>query len=305
MGLQSRIVTRLCRVIGIAFIAASVVSATMAARQSVGDQGDLGTVLERVGEGVERYFARAQRIVCLETVTLLPLGTAPGLDAMSREIQSDLSLAWDAAGAGGSARDIKTIRRVLRVNGRPPRRGDPRDCTTPEQTETEAAPLSLLLPAERDQYRFKLAGTRRVQGREALLVDFVEKAPVTVESSLVDGRDDCISYTIEGGARGRVWIDADTYDVLRMDQHLPGMLDIPLPRTLARRYGPGTALTLERSDTSIQFEPVVFRDPDEVLILPVSVIEMRETRGSGVRRLRTTTAYTDYRRFLTGSRIVR
>ncbi len=48
----------------------------------------------------------------------------------------------------------------------------------------------------------------------------------------------------------------------------------------------------------------MFHDPDEVLILPVSMIEMRETRGSGIPRLRTTTEYTDYRRFLTDSRIV-
>ena len=49
----------------------------------------------------------------------------------------------------------------------------------------------------------------------------------------------------------------------------------------------------------------MFRDPDEVLLLPVSMIEMRETRGACGPRLRTTTEYTDYRRFLTGGRIVR
>lgn len=285
--------------------AASVVSATMAARQRVEGDADLGTVLQRVGEGVERYFARAQSIVCLETVTLMPLGTGLGLDDLSRQIESELSLAWEAAGTGRAARDIKTVRRVLRVNGRPPRRRDPRNCTTPEQTETETAPLSMLLPDLRDRYRFTLAGTRRVQGREALLVDFVEKARAKVESSLVEGNDDCINYTIDGGTRGRIWIDADSYDVLRLDRHVSGMLDIPLPRKLAQRYGYATALTLERSDTTMQFESVVFHDPDEVLILPVSMIEMRETRGAGVPRLRTTTEYTDYRRFLTGSRIVR
>jgi hypothetical protein len=169
----------------------------------------------------------------------------------------------------------------------------------------ETAPLSMLLPDLRDQYRFKLAGTRRVQGRETLLVDFVEKAPPKVESSLVEGNEDCISDTIDGGARGRIWIDADSYDVLRLDRHVSGMLDTPLPRKMAQRYRDPTALTLERSDTTIQFESVVFHDPDEVLILPVSMIDMRETRGSGAPRLRTTTEYTSYRRFLTGSRIVR
>ncbi len=290
---------------GVVVAAASVVSAAVAARQGVEGDGELRRVLQRVGEGVERYFARAQSIVCLETVTWLPLGPSPGLGEMSRRIESELSLAWDAAGAGQAARDIRTVRRVLRVNGRPPRPHDPRNCTTPEQTETEAAPLSMLLPEMRDQYRFKLAGTRRVQGRQTLLVDYVETARPRIESSLVEGNEDCISYTIDGGSRGRVWIDADSYDVVRLDRHVSGMLDIPLPRKLVQRYGYTSELTLERSDTTIAFESVEFRDPDEVLILPVSMVEMRETRGSGVPRLRTTTEYTDYRRFLTGSRIVR
>ncbi len=138
-----------------------------------------------------------------------------------------------------------------------------------------------------------------------MLLDFVEKARARVESSLVDGREDCISYTIDGGSRGRVWVDAESYEVVRLDRHVSGMIDIPLPRTAAQRYGQTDLLTLERSDTTIEFETVVFHDPDEVLNLPVSMIEMRETRGSGVRRLRTTTEYTNYRRFLTGSRIVR
>lgn len=305
VGLQSRIVTQVCRVFGIVVAAASVVCATVAARQYGAGDRDLGTVLQRAGEGIERYFARAQSIVCLEKVTWLPLGTGPGLDGMSRQIESELSLAWEPAGTGRATRDVKTVRRVLRVNGRPPRHGDPRNCTTPEQTVMETPPLSMLLPDQRDRYRFKLAGTRHVQGRNALLVDFVEKAPASVESSLIEDKEDCISYTIDGGSRGRIWIDADSYDLLRLDRHVSGRLDIPLPRKLAQRYGHTSGLTLERSDTSIQFESVTFHDPDEVLILPVSMIETRETRGSGVPLLRTTTEYTDYRRFLTGTRIVR
>ena len=294
--------TRSWQVVGLIITVACVVSATMAAGD---DDGDLSTVLQRVGERVERYFARARSVVCLETVTWLPMGMGLGIDSLSRQIESELSLEWEAAGSGRAARDIKTVRRVLKVNGRPPRRHDPRNCTTPEQTSTETPPLSMLLPDQRDRYRFKLAGSRQLRGMETMLVDFVEKARPRVESSLVAGNEDCINYTIDGGSRGRIWIDADSYDVLRLDRHISGMLDIPLPRRVAQRSGDPIALTLERFDTSIQFEPVAFHDPEEVLLLPVSMIELHETRGAGIPRLRTTTDYTDYRRFLTGSRIVR
>ena len=163
----------------------------------------------------------------------------------------------------------------------------------------------MLLPDVRERYRFKLAGIRRLKGRDAVMLDFVEKARARVASQLVAGKDDCISYTVDGGSRGRIWIDAGSYDVLRLEQHVGGMLDIPLPRELVRRSGFTGSLTLDRSDTTIDFEAVEFHDPDEVLVLPVSAIETRETRGGGVPRLRTTTEYTAYRRFLTGSRIVR
>ena len=293
------------RVIGLALAAASLVTASVVARQDAGADRDLQSVLHRVGQTVERYFARAQSIVCLETVTWLPLDTGPALDTMPREIESELSLAWDAVDGDRPAREIKTVRRVLTVNGRPPRRDDPRNCTTPEQTDTETAPLSMLLPGVQEEYRFKLAGPRRERGRDTVILDFVEKARPTVTSSLVEGKEDCLSYTIDGGTRGRIWIDARSFDVLRLDQHVGGMLDIPLPRRMAQRVGHASALTLERAMTTVRFEPVEFHDPDEILVLPVSVIEMRETRGSGIRRLRTTTDYSGYRRFLTGGRIVR
>jgi hypothetical protein len=61
---------------------------------------------------------------------------------------------------------------------------------------------------------------------------------------------------------------------------------------------------MERWDSSIRFKPVRFDDPPETLILPVSSSTLQITRGSGTPRLRTTTHYTAYRRFMTGGRLV-
>ena len=55
--------------------------------------------------------------------------------------------------------------------------------------------------------------------------------------------------------RGRLWIDAETYDVLRLDQGLFGQVDMPLPRR--------ALWTMERWDTSIRFKPVTFSNPDD------------------------------------------
>jgi hypothetical protein len=74
---------------------------------------------------------------------------------------------------------------------------------------------------------------------------------------------------------------------------------------MARRPGVNEFWTVERFDSSIRFKPVAFLEPNETLILPVTMSQLRVTRGAGTPRLRTTTEYSSYRRFLTGGRIVK
>jgi len=212
-------------------------------------------------------------------------------------------LSWEPTDENPIPIEARTLRQVLKVNGHAPRKNDHDNCTGPEQNTWEVQPLSLLLPQQRGEYTFKLAGAGRVDNRAAILVDYrmVDKPSVKVD--LVDGKDDCVSYALDGGMRGRVWIDAETFDVLRMDQGLIGLVDIPLPRKIAIRDR-WPSWTMERWDTSIRFKPVTFQDPHETLVLPASSTSLRITRGAGTPRLRTTTEYSSYRRFITGALIV-
>ena len=128
--------------------------------------------------------------------------------------------------------------------------------------------------------------------------------PTTVAVSEVEGKEDCISYAVNGGVRGRLWLDPDTHEVLRLDEGLAGLVEIPMPRRVALRPGGTDRWTIERMDTSIRFKAVTFADPDETLVLPVSSSQLRITRGAGQPRLRTVTEYARYRRFLTGARVL-
>lgn len=263
----------------------------------------LTTVLERAGERVARYLTRAQSLVCLEVVFLQPLTPSWSSDGFGRTVESELRLSWPG-GADSASADAQTVREVIRVNGGRPRRDDWRNCTTPEQTSEEPQALALLLPAERSKYRFTLAGQGRAHGRRAIAIDYRLLTRAAVESEMVAGRDDCISFDIDGGMRGRVWIDAETFDVLRLDRNLSGMVEIPLPRRARSLPGSAMSWTMERWDTTIEFKAVTFSDPDETLVLPVSSSSLQITRGAGTPRLRTRTEYRDYRRFLTAGRIV-
>jgi len=275
-------------------------TATLAARQPAAVP-QLAGVLQRVGERVEQYFTRAQSIVCIEIVGLMPVDSV-GL-ARGRTVESELRLSWEPSEENPIPIEARTLRQVIKVNGHAPRKDDHDNCTSPEQNTSEVQPLSLLLPQQRHEYSFKLAGAARVDNRAAILVDYrmVDKPSVTVE--LVDGKEDCVSYALDGGMRGRIWIDAETFDVLRMDQGLIGLVDIPLPRKVASRDR-RSSWTMERWDTSIRFKPVTFQDPHETLVLPASSTSFRITRGAGTPRLRTSTQYSSYRRFITGARIL-
>jgi hypothetical protein len=264
----------------------------------------LAEVLHRAGQRVEQFFARAQSLVCLEVVHLQPLSSSFSSEGFGRTVESELRLSWAAPDEGKLSTEAQTLRQLLRVNGQQPRRNDWRNCTAPEQQTQEPQPLSLLLPSQRGDYQFALAGESQVDRRPAIMLDYRLLKPMTVDSYMIDGRDDCVAFDVEGGMRGRIWLDAETFDVLRLDRRLSGMVEIPLPRAAKQRASQSPSWTMERLDTSIRFKRITFANPDETLVLPESASSLRVMRGSGTPRLRTTIEYRNYQRFLTGARVV-
>lgn len=264
---------------------------------------DVPAVLQRAGERVSEYFARAQSLVCLEKVSLQKLGIGFSPDGPSRLVESELRLSWEPTPDNPTPVEARTLRQVLRVNGSAPRKKDWNNCTTPEQQESETQPLSILLPQQRAKHTFTFAGHDRIDGRAAIVIAFREIQKPKVDVSLVEDNEDCVSFDIEGGMRGRIWIDAATNDVLRLDRSLGGLVEIPLPRKVTRRGG--TAWwTMERWDSTTRFSRVTFQDPEETLVLPISTSTLQVTRGAGTPRLRTQTQYIAYRRFMTGGRVI-
>src|SRR5262245_27439632 len=265
---------------------------------------DVTNVLQRVGDKVAEFFARAQSIMCLEKVSLQKLGMTYGADGPARFVESELRLSWEPSPDDPTPTAARTLRQVVRVNGAPPRKKDYDNCTTPEQQDSEEQPLSMLLPSQREKYAFSYSGRDSIDRREAIVLAFREIRKPTVDVSLVKDKEDCISFDIEGGMRGRIWIDAETHDVLRLDRSLSGLVEIPLPRKVARRPGAIPYWTMERWDSSIRFKRVTFQNPEETMVLPVESTTLQITRGAGTPRLRTSTQYHAYQRFITAARVV-
>jgi len=265
---------------------------------------DIAALLDRVGQRVAGYYQRAQTIVCIETSTVQPIGLDWSVDGMARTVESELRLETDAID-GPKMPAAKVRRDVRRINGRIPRDRDRKaraGCTDPNPLSPE--PLAFLLPGERDEYRFIAVRDGRERDRAAFVLEFVSANRKTRVELIEDelGHDDCFDWKGPIAMHGQVWIDAATYDVLRVDRRNEGPVDLNVPWTLQRRYGMASFFVLERDDLQMRYRPVPFSDPEEVILLPESVDALTLLR-SGLQSVRRTTTFSGYRRFLTAGRV--
>ena len=272
------------------------VGVSLSAGQPASGALDLANLLARVGESVTRYYARAQSMICTETVRIQSLGSDLLSDALpARRLEYDLRVAWEPATEGDTP-EAQVIRELVKVNGRAPRPKDEPGCMDPKAVSPE--PLALLLPNGQKDYVWTFAGRTNIDRRAAVMLDYKARDPGKVA---VSATKRCITVNAPGRTRGRVWVDEITGDVLRIDERLTGMIDFAVPRE-HRIPGGRWFLTLDRADSSIRYRAVTFRDPDETIMLPVS-IETVTVFGS-LQRTRITQTLSNYRRFLTAGRIV-
>lgn len=281
-----------------AWLPAVVLGAAVAAEagQSIPLGGDLAGVLGRVGARVEEFYARARTVTSKETARFYQLESDFRASAPPRQLVYELRWTWDPP-LDGTSPEASVVRRLVTVNGRPPRPKDEPRCEDPKDVTPDS--LSMLLPANHDDYEFKLAGASRVDNRTSISIDF---RSISKEKSSAEWNDTCVNLTVPR-TRGRIWVDAANFDVLRLDQHLPGMVDFEASPDIARRFGT-LHMALERHDSSIRYREVRFDDPQETLTLPRLIETTSIWRGIGVARHRRTQEFSDYRRFITGARIL-
>lgn len=265
---------------------------------------DLATLLTAVGERVANYYRRAQSVMCTEISTVQPIDRNWTMAGFARTVESELKVELDAAD-GDDLPDARIVRDIRRVNGRLPRVSDNKSrngCTDPNPLSPE--PLSFLLPPHRDGYLFTSVRNGRERNRAALIIDFTSVDRTSRPELIEDerGHDDCFDWKGRLAARGRVWVDAQTYDVLRIDRGLPGPVDVRVPARLQRRYNFGPYVVLDRDEVTMRFRPVTFTDPDEVLLLPEAIESITIVRG-GLQSTRRTETFSGYRRFLTEGRV--
>jgi hypothetical protein len=277
--------------------AALAVVVAVSAHNVLGQSITADTSVARVGDYVERYYARAQSLIVDENVAIQPLALDLRHDGFARRLTYELRVEWDPDASDDDS-PAKVTRQLIAVNGRPPKPNQEPECLDPRSTSPE--PLAFLLPDRREKFIFRAAGLGRVDGRAAVMIDYRSVKP---EAPKVEWKDECVSIDLPGRARGRIWADPETSEILRLDEGIIGLVDITVPRK-QQRPGGSTFMTIERADSSIRYRRVAFTDPNETLVLPSSIETTPVVKNSGSPRTHISQTFTNYRRFVTGSRIV-
>jgi hypothetical protein len=284
------------------FAAAVVLAAATVTAQA---PPDVATLLARVGEKVADYYRRAQNVICTEKSTVQPVGHDFVPQGFARVTEYELRVETDAD--AGDSPEAKVVRELRRVNGKPPREKDKKDragCTDANPLSTE--PLAFLLPAHRSEYTFAWGGIGKGKDSRTFIIEFTSEKSDGKGEIIEDprGHEGCFSFSIPVVMKGRVWVDAESYQVLRVEQRMAGMADLRVPAKLQRKHNLDGNVTLERHDTTIRYKRIPFTDPDEAMLLPETIETLMVVRG-GLESMRSRQTFSDYRRFLTAARIVK
>jgi hypothetical protein len=283
---------------------AAAFAAVVAAGVSAQGPQDVEALLGRVGNRVEEFYKRAQSLICMEKVTAQPISSDLSTQGFARVLEYDLRVELLATGDPES-HEANFVRELRKVNGRVPKPRDLDDrntCLDPNPLTPE--PLTFLLAKNRGEYIFAWAGYGKGKDSKTILVDYrpvrIEK-PAYVEDE--KGREDCFQLSLPVERSGRLWIDARTYDVIRVEQHLAARVEVRVPFAQQRRHNLPDAIVVDRYDLVTRYRPVVFDDPEETLLLPASIEQLALLHGAQSNRK--TQVFSNYRRFITSGRIVK
>jgi hypothetical protein len=259
---------------------------------------DMSGLLKKVAERVGAYYSRAQSILCIETVRLQPLRSDLSPNGFARELVYELRVSWEGTVDAASTPDASQLRQLRKVNGHAPRPNDEPECLDPKPVSVD--PLAFLLASHQREYVFSFKGNGRANSRPAAMVDF---QPAESQPPEISWKDTCVSFSLPARTTGRVWIDAATGDVLRLDEKIHGPFELTPPRE-QRRDAAFQPLIFDWYDSTIRYKAVAFRNPDESVMLPESVETLTVFRGSGT-SFRKTQTFRGYQRFVTDARLVK
>jgi hypothetical protein len=257
----------------------------------------LTRILDRTGEAVARYHAELFRIAYTETLRHEELSKEM-TPKKSKEYVFDTVVVREELSAEDEDYYPKSVRRLRTIDGKPAKR------TKDRRAEVGAGVASLLylLPKNRHLFQFSLEGEEQVGGRAAHRIRMLRpgegEARVEWERRLIGAR-----FRVFAPEVVLVWVDAENFDVLRVESHLDAPFEFESPRAFGR-FGPSRRLKYVARDYAATFRRERFKDPEQTLLVPVEAEWLNVIEGASKPRTRTTLRFSDYRRYRSDVKVI-
>lgn len=284
-------------------------AAAVSGQEPRGDEARLARVLERLGASAGRYRDGLFSITYTETIREERLKRdLRAREGKAKEYVFENVVLREPSKVDKERSYARGVRRLRSEDGKPATPGKPyvqrrNKCGGAESpADSYADPLTFLLPENQPRFEFADEGETVVDGRAVRVVRFVPRGQ---GGPRVESKGGCFWANVP--REGRVWVEAESGDVLRLEWRLVEPYEFESPRVLkvgGLRFGPKRRMKYERMETLTRFRRVEFKDPAAKLLLPVSSESLRVIEGADRPRVRTTQTFTDYRRFVSDVKII-
>lgn len=259
----------------------------------------LASILARVGQSVERYHRGIFSIAFTETFRSEEL-KKDMTPKKSKEFVYESVILRESLSDEDGDYFAETLRRLKTVDGKPVKKG--KDDGRPF-VSTHAALLNFLLPNLRTLYQFSFEGEETLRGRKSLRVGMLRPGD---GEPRVEWKG--TSFRVRAPMRFTVWVDAESFAVLQVESRLAEAFEFDSPRVFSAgpfgRFGPSRHLRYVREDYTVRFRPVLFKDPEQTLLLPEYAEWITVIEGVNRPRRRTTLSFTNYRRFVSDVKVI-
>jgi hypothetical protein len=254
-------------------------------------------ILDKVGEGVEKYQAGLFSIAFTETLRREEL-REDMTAKKSKEYVFDTVVLREALSADEEDYYPRPVRRLKTIDGKPSKKR-----LGPELNYAVSS-LGFLLPKNRGRNRYALDGEETEAGRKLYRIRLVsagEGEPRVEWKRRAVG----LRFWVVAPMVYMIWVDAETFDVLRLESRLAAPFEFDSPRAFGFGHlGPSRHFKYATQDYSVRFRRRQFKDPEQTLLVPDSVEWVTVIEGASKPRTRATLRFSDYRRFRSDVKII-
>jgi hypothetical protein len=262
----------------------------------------LARILARAGEGVARYQAGLFHIAFTETLRYEEL-RKDMTPKKSKEFIFDTVVLREELSTGEDDYYPMSVRRLKTVDGKRAKGDGGREAGYGRNV----ASLAFLLPKNRGLFEFTLEGEEAVDGRPAYRVRLLRPGQgeprVVWQRRLLGMSFRAIAPTVY-----KLWVDAENFDVLRVEYDLLAPFEFDSPRAIGvgplGRIGPSRRLRYAVEHYAVRFRRQQFKDPEQTLLVPESAEWLTVIEGANRPRTRATLRFSDYRRFRSDVKVI-